>query len=83
MSEEEVKKRLNKLIDLGDWLIEFENCGLPQLLHKGTCTRLSHPKKEEAIVPWREFIDKMKPLIAWMKRSRDTERTETMWKKGL
>ena len=38
---------------------------------------------DEAMVTWSEFRIKMKPLVAWMKRSRDTERIETMKTKGL
>ena len=36
MSSEEVKKRLNKLIDLEDWSEECQICGLPLLLHAGS-----------------------------------------------
>ena len=35
LSEEEAKKILNKVIDLGDWSNEYQNCAFPQLFHKG------------------------------------------------
>ena len=33
LTEDEAKKRLNKLIDLNDYLDKFKTCGLPCLFH--------------------------------------------------
>ena len=33
--EDELKSRLNDLIDLNDYLVGYVMCGLPHLLHKG------------------------------------------------
>ena len=83
MSEEEGKKILNKLIDLGDWSDESENCGLPQLLHTGACTWQNFAQAQEECLVLKDFRNKMKTLVALMKRFRDTETTETMWRKGF
>ena len=35
------------------------------------------------MVAWREFKDRLKPLVAWMKRSREVEHREIMWASRL
>ena len=39
VTDTDLKKRLNELIDLDDWTDECAACGRPDLLHKGPCTR--------------------------------------------
>ena len=39
MTEDEAKKCLNVMVDLDDYLYECKTCGMPDLLHKGTCSR--------------------------------------------
>ena len=49
MSDEEVKKKLNKLIDFGDWSDECKKCGLPQIMHQGACARQTRTDSEKAL----------------------------------
>ena len=83
LCEDEGKKRLNKLIDFEDWIEECENCRVPQLLHKGAYTQQTQPEEGGVVFVWRDFRNNMRPLVDWMRRSRDTEKTETLWTKGL
>ena len=48
-----------------------------------TCSRNTKSESEEALNIWSELRARMKPLVAWMKWSRDTERQETMRTKVL
>ena len=74
VSDDDVKKRLNEVIDLGDWSDEWENCGLPQLLHHSAYTRQTSLETNEALDTWSEFRVRMKPLVGWIKKSRNKEK---------
>ena len=38
-SDDELEKRMNALEDIDNWIDEFKGCGMPDMLHKGPCTR--------------------------------------------
>ena len=76
LSEDEVKKRLNKLIYVNDCSDECQKCGLPQLLHIGACTWINRTDEKEEFQVLKDFSKKMKPLVIWMKRERDSVKQE-------
>ena len=82
LTEDEVKKRLNVLIDLYDTNDTWEICGLPCLLHRGdTCIRSNHVKEKEEFRVLKAYRQKIKPIVVWMKRVVAEEKEKTGWKK--
>ena len=55
MTKDEGKKCLNVMVDLDDYLNECKMCSLPDLLHKGTCTRKNRADMEEECRIWKEY----------------------------
>ena len=53
MTEDEAKKHLNEMIDLDDYNNECKICGLPDLLHRGVCTRKTQADLVECRI-WKE-----------------------------
>ena len=64
LSEDEVRKRLNGLIEVNDYSYECQNCSLPVLLHKGTCTQSNPADEKEECQVWKNFRNKLKPKVA-------------------
>ena len=63
VTDADLKKRLNKLIDLDDWTDKCAACGKPDLLHKRPCTRTENNSPEELIKIWTEFKTWMKTIL--------------------
>ena len=59
-SEDELKTRLNELIDLNDYLDGCVSCGLLRLLHKGqSFTRSRQGDSQEVVNIWKDYQEKI------------------------
>ena len=84
ISEDELKSRLNNLIDVNDYLDRCGTCGLLCLLHKGTtCTRSSQAEVLERCKISDVFRERIKPKVVWMKREKDKEKDMSSWTRSL
>ena len=62
ISEEELRKRWNELTRKENWDRECEMCKMPEILHKGACTRTTEAGTidyEELFKSWDIFRSKM------------------------
>ena len=83
-SEDEFKTWLNELIELNDYLDGCVTCGLPRLLHKGqSCTQRSQVYSQEIVNIWKDYREKIKPIVVWMRREKDEEKETKAWIKSL
>ena len=71
MTDADLKKRLNKLVDFDDWSDKCAVCGRPDLLHKGPCTRTEKDSPGDLLGIWTEFRKRMKTVIRWTKASKE------------
>ena len=82
--EDKLKTRLNKLIDVNNYLDGCGSYGLPCLLHKGTtCTRSSQAEVLERCKISDVFRERIKPKVVWMKREKDKEKDMSSWTRSL
>ena len=49
VTDADLKRRLNKLVDLDDWTDECTASGRPDLLHRGSCTRTEKDSPEDLV----------------------------------
>ena len=74
LAEDDVKKRHNGLYDL-DYIYACVTCRLQHLLHRGEiCTRSNRTDLEENYQVWKEYREKIKHIVVWIKRARNVEK---------
>ena len=74
LTEDEVKKRLNDLIDLDDYRDACATCRLLGLLQRGNkCMRSNCVKMEEECHVSQKNRENIKPKVLWIKRARNVE----------
>ena len=54
-SEEELRKKWNELTRKESWDNECETCRMPEMLHKGACTRKTEVNEAEFIDLWKAW----------------------------
>ena len=70
VTDADLKKRLNELVDLDDWADKCAACGRLDLLHRGSCTRTEKDSPEDLVRIWTEFKKRMKTIVRWSKSSK-------------
>ena len=72
------------MIDLNDYLDGCVKCGLPRLLHKGqSCMKSRKGDTQEIVNIWKDYREKIIPIVVWMRREKDKEKETTAWTKSL
>ena len=68
LTKDDVKKKLNELIDLSYFMDACVMCGLLHILQKGEdCSKSNCVDTEEECQVWKDYRDKMKPIVVWKK----------------
>ena len=68
LTEDDVKKKLNELIDLDYFMDAYVTCGLLHFLLKGEdCSKSNCVDTEEECQVWKDYREKMKPIVVWKK----------------
>ena len=71
LTKDNAKKRLNEQIDLDYYMALCIMCGLPRSLHRGeTYTQSNRVDTKEKCQVWKEYREKIKPIVVWIKRAR-------------
>ena len=83
VTDSDLKKRLNELIDLYDWADMCPSCRRPYFLHKGLCTRTDKDPPEGYKEIWTEFKKRMKTVLRWAKTARGKEKDEAFLWEGF
>ena len=73
LPDDELKRRVVALIDTDDWSEECITCGVPSLLHRGTCTRSNKEPPEERLKIWSSFNTRMRSILRWIKLDQKKE----------
>ena len=47
------------------------------------CTRSNRVGTEEVCEVWKDYQEKIKPIVVWIKSTRNLEREQMSWTKGL
>ena len=71
LTDIDAKKRLDVLDNLEDYMDECQTCGLPCLLHKGTCISSSTSEEVDNGKVWSEFRKRMKTIMLSVKEKRE------------
>ena len=69
VTDAELKKRVNELIDLDNWTDKYVAYRKPDLLHKGTCTRTEKEPLDELVKTWTEFKKHMNTIVSRDRKS--------------
>ena len=67
-SEEALRKLFNDLSRKESWDAECETCSMPEMLHKGPCTRKTEVSEAEHLDLWKTwsaYKRKMEPTRRW------------------
>ena len=67
-SEDALRKLFNDLSKKEYWDAECEMCSMPQMLHKGPCTRkteVSEAEHSDLWKTWSAYKKKMEPIRRW------------------
>ena len=83
LSEEDLKKRLEKLVDLDTWDDDCVSCSKPSLLHIGACVRSEKVPPGELVEIWKTFKDRVKPILKRMKDKKKRELENNVLLDGL
>ena len=68
LTKDDVKKKLNELIDLDYFMDACVTCGMLHFLQKGEdCSKSNCVDTEEECQVWKDYRDKMKPIVVWKK----------------
>ena len=68
LTKDDVKKKLNELIDLNYFMDACVMCGLLHFLQKGEDYSKSNcVDTEEECQVWKDYREKMKPIVVWKK----------------
>ena len=68
---------------MDDYNDECKTCNLPDLLHRGACTRKARADAKEGYRIQKEYSDMIKPIVVGMKRRRSLEDQQNNLTKGL
>ena len=67
-SKDELRMKWNEIIRKESWDNEWETCRIPEMLHKGACTRKTEVGEAELTKLWKSwntFKNKMGPIRKW------------------
>ena len=85
-SEDALRKLFNDLSKKEYWDAECEMCSMPQMLHKGSCTRKTEVSEAEYTDLWKAwsvYREKMEPIRRWHKDEMEKRQANSELLQGL